>query len=699
MKPIATPLVVIYSMNVDTLKSQTLLYLIGHLEEFPLSIFTHLPTILRREFLVNLPAVDIYQFETVPQFTSGINIDEIWKETYYSRSPLFSPKIDVASKSSLSHSPCYVTVGNDDTGKPLMASKFHEFYADPYIPGGLSPPSKPNLPWKEKYLGWLLEIVLSRYFELDESCAIKVLSGFFIIIPTFPHNLSDITMYNINRLYNIEECVLYCPNRYVKYFSLEGFNDHHSMLIKTMSFLIKHFDFRPRCLHYNFFPVYNPTEDSNVLKANSMILTDFFRNLQMLHVTRSIRTMSDTTHTGIPKFENRLDFDAIFSNIASPLKSFHIKPFALTAFDYDKLILSKLNPMCLNCLTEFSLSVADHQIQTVCAILNKCINTLEEVSLHYDAKGIVSSILISVLSSLFMKSQFHKLMLTNFNMSSKTFILFMDTFFHSSGLKEKHLLLGGTKVLSKENEGIDLPGCIASSVSVSKNLTLSACLFDEEVISQLLSKQSTVHLCRVVFKPGTQHGGEYMFCTNQNVCIEHLHISIMPVASAVKHLGNILTNSCIKNISLVLFGFLSFHPAVKPHITELHQALSQSCGSLVNLHFVSDIGDITNDEQKSLFTAILSLDRNLSNLNLVLCSTSRGLKIKKNLQGFATVFQTTYLESQCKFKLRKITLSINEELNPSSPYVGLTTQDIDLLQLISQEVVVKQSNCFINWFE
>ena len=684
-------------MKVDTLKSQTLLYLIGHLEEFPLSIFIHLPTILRREFLINLPAADIYQFETVPGFTSGINIDEIWRETYCSRSPLFSPKIDVASKSSLSHSPCYVIVGNDDTGEPLMASKFQEFYADPYIPGGLSPPSKPNLSWKEKYLGWLLEIVLSRYFELDESCAIKVLSGFFIITPTFPHNSSDMTMYNINRLYNIEGCVLYCPNRYVKYFSLEGFNDHHTMLVKTMSCLIKHFDFRPRCLHCNFFPVYSPTEDSNVLKANSMILTDFLRGLQMLHVTRSMR---DTPHTsGIPKFENRLDFDAIFSNIASPLKSFHIKPFALTAFDYDKLVLSKLNPMCLNCLTELSLSVTDHQIQNVWAILNKCINTLEEVSLHCDTKGNISSILISVLSSLFMKSQFHRLMLTNFNMSSEDFVLFMDTFFHSSGIKEKHLLLGGTKVLPKENEGIDLPGCIASSVSVPNNLTLSACLIDEEVIRQLLSKQGVVQLCRVLFKPGTQHGGEYMFFTNQNVCIEHLQISIMPVASSVKHLGNILINNCIKNISLILFGFLSFHPAVKPNIAELHQALSQSCGSLINLRFVSDIGNITNDEQKSLFTAILSLEQNLSKLNLVLYSTSRGLKIKKNLQGFATVFQTTYLESQCKFKLRKITLSINEELNPSSPYVGLTTQDIDLLQFISEEVVIKQSNCFNNWFE
>ena len=51
------------------------------LEEYPVDVLALLPKAIREEMLHNLPIVDICRLEDT-QFTSGIDMDSIWKELY-----------------------------------------------------------------------------------------------------------------------------------------------------------------------------------------------------------------------------------------------------------------------------------------------------------------------------------------------------------------------------------------------------------------------------------------------------------------------------------------------------------------------------------------------------------------------------------------------------------------------------------------
>ena len=67
-----------------SLRDQCLLYLIGRLEEIPLQMIALLPQAIRHELLLNLPPVDIHKLEET-QVANDIDMEEIWKEIYWSR--------------------------------------------------------------------------------------------------------------------------------------------------------------------------------------------------------------------------------------------------------------------------------------------------------------------------------------------------------------------------------------------------------------------------------------------------------------------------------------------------------------------------------------------------------------------------------------------------------------------------------------
>ena len=76
----------------NSLQEICLAHILWTLEEYPVDVLALLPKAIREEMLHNLPIVDICRLEDT-QFTSGIDMDSIWKELYESHmnSELFLP--------------------------------------------------------------------------------------------------------------------------------------------------------------------------------------------------------------------------------------------------------------------------------------------------------------------------------------------------------------------------------------------------------------------------------------------------------------------------------------------------------------------------------------------------------------------------------------------------------------------------------
>ena len=69
--------------NPCNLKFQCLLFIVGRLDQFPVTTLALLPTTLRRELLVLLPAVDVCKLEETPVITD-LPMEEIWETLYKS---------------------------------------------------------------------------------------------------------------------------------------------------------------------------------------------------------------------------------------------------------------------------------------------------------------------------------------------------------------------------------------------------------------------------------------------------------------------------------------------------------------------------------------------------------------------------------------------------------------------------------------
>ena len=68
-------------INMKSLQEICLTHIQWTLEEYPVDVLALLPKVIREEMLHNLPIVDICRLEDT-QFTSGIDMDSVWKELY-----------------------------------------------------------------------------------------------------------------------------------------------------------------------------------------------------------------------------------------------------------------------------------------------------------------------------------------------------------------------------------------------------------------------------------------------------------------------------------------------------------------------------------------------------------------------------------------------------------------------------------------
>jgi len=68
------------------LRLQSLLFIIGHLDEYGNESLALLPPRTRQTLLLNLPVIDVCRLEG-SGVTEGIDMEEIWKTVYYNRLP------------------------------------------------------------------------------------------------------------------------------------------------------------------------------------------------------------------------------------------------------------------------------------------------------------------------------------------------------------------------------------------------------------------------------------------------------------------------------------------------------------------------------------------------------------------------------------------------------------------------------------
>jgi len=95
------------------LRLQSLLFIIGHLDEYGNESLALLPPRTRQTLLLNLPVIDVCKLEG-SGVTEGIDMEEIWKTLYYNRLPTRQKKYEgllltVDDMQELTWKDCYFT--------------------------------------------------------------------------------------------------------------------------------------------------------------------------------------------------------------------------------------------------------------------------------------------------------------------------------------------------------------------------------------------------------------------------------------------------------------------------------------------------------------------------------------------------------------------------------------------------------------
>ena len=120
------------------LRLQSLLFIIGHLDEYGNETLALLPPRTRQTLLLNLPVIDVCKLEG-SGVTEGIDMEEIWKTLYYNRLPTRQKKYEgllltVDDMQELTWKDCYFsslfrfkyTSGGDNDCRCIYGSHFHQ---------------------------------------------------------------------------------------------------------------------------------------------------------------------------------------------------------------------------------------------------------------------------------------------------------------------------------------------------------------------------------------------------------------------------------------------------------------------------------------------------------------------------------------------------------------------------------------------
>ena len=694
------------------LKTQVILYLIGHLEDYSVDSLALLPPPLRRELLLNVPALDVHKLEGTALF-DGIDNEHIWKNLYHNHGYGFSDLYVQRKKSFMSQSPCYEPPDDVviDHQVSMCSSKFIDYFALPHIPGQLSAPEKIVVSWKERYLCRIFEMELNYYHLIDDSCTFhehKINGGLFSIIS--PYLVSEdrcklpvsIHGFGLKQLCANPSCIRYVPLRYSSLFSSEDCEGKQlNELQSTVHYLLNHFHFKPSYIQLDCNELLIRVTSSREAELQSDILFQFLSEVTKLIFTCSLPVLSTSDKDKLNGVINTIK--TCLTRLSSPLQVVRHQPFASPPFAFFHLVYPHIKHLCYNSLSEVCLSFDHNQTNKIIELLQHSKEILRHVSLcvcqnEQKLTKHVCSNVTEVLLELFTKPQFQKMVLADFSFSNSQFIQLLSSFCASSNTTNRHLVFGGVNVsivTGGDPQNIMMQGSDKMPTNLSKSLTISDCKIQEDIWNNVVIDIPVYISFSKVQSNFSCLGGEYLLFTNSNVCVENLHLFIMSCTTHSKHLGEILSNSSIKQVDLVLLGFWGIHPATQPNIVELKHSFSGSCGSLKRLRFATDINNCNVECQRGHFEALLCLGPHLTELHLVMIHTVQGLMYKKNKKTFAEVFYETYNAVECRYKLKQITVGVDENTKPS----GSKNLKLELLKKITNNVVIKMTDSFSGWFD
>ena len=142
------------------LRLQSLLFIIGHLDQYRNETLAFLPPRTRRELLLNLPVIDVCRLEG-SGVTEGIDMEEVWKTLYYNRLPTHQDTFE---------------------GYLTTVDEIEETGANPS--------------WKDCYFSTVFHTRMGRPYDADCSCSYSV------------HLKQDLLygMYTYNGTLELQEC-------------------------------------------------------------------------------------------------------------------------------------------------------------------------------------------------------------------------------------------------------------------------------------------------------------------------------------------------------------------------------------------------------------------------------------------------------------------------------------------------------------
>ena len=453
------------------LRLQSLLFIIGHLEEYENETLALLPPRTRRELLLNLPVVDVCRLEG-SGVTEDIDMEEVWKTLYYNRLPTHQERFET-----------YLTTIDEveETGA--------------------------NPSWKDCYFSTVFYTRMGRPYDEDCSCAYSVHLQQDLLYGMYTYNgtleLQKCFGPRCGSCFQVEtyarQCSRLTPSRYISEFPnpmytalRRGYNSPPKTICATIPTLVDVCKFNPTSFS---------ASDASLSDFGDDCFTDdffpywksFLGNVRSLRIAQLQRT---ELHSGWKHI-----MDAIFCSAHCKLNELYIDVSQNHYFDDHPS--PEINELIAFLVPYFSPTPSSNTSAVQYAHLKKMhivggIKTVTDalniqmIFNHQQDLQVVTfdprfssetpdAHLTLPLTTLFKKSSFQKLTLSTASVSTSLVLKVLHEFFSSQSTNHQELCFDHVRVMP------DKPAKVTSTpppeVVGSKSLEIIQCVLQPEIAS------------------------------------------------------------------------------------------------------------------------------------------------------------------------------------------------------------------------
>ena len=452
------------------LRLQSLLFIIGHLDQYRNESLALLPPRTRRELLLNLPVVDVCRLEG-SGVTEDIDMEEVWKTLYYNRLPTHQETFE-----------SYLTTVDEveETGA--------------------------NPSWKDCYFSTVFYTRMGRPYDEDCSCAYSVHLQQDLLYGMYTYNgtleVQKCFGPRSGSCFQVEtyarQCSRLTPSRYISEFPnpmytalRRGYNSPPTTIYATIPTLVDVCKFKPTS--FSAF-------DASLSDFGDDCFTDYFfpywksflGNVRSLRIAQLQRT---ELHSGW-----KCIMDAIFCSAHCKLNELYIDVSQNRYFDDHPS--PEINELIAFLVPYFSPTPSSNTsavqyahlkkvhivgaIKTVTDALNIQMifnhqHDLEVVAFEEFSSEMPDVHLTLALTTLFKKSSFQKLTLSTASVSTSLVIKVLHDFFSSQSTNHQELCFDHVKVMP------DKPAEVKSTpppeVVGSKSMEIIQCVLQPEIAS------------------------------------------------------------------------------------------------------------------------------------------------------------------------------------------------------------------------